>query len=72
MFLEMRLEVKVTVTWKMYVTLHNPEMHPDKFGIPRRYALKIFPRTESSGQDPGHSALETVCDTLQPKNVSEH
>ena len=41
MFLELRLEVKVTVTWKMYVILHNPEMYPHtKFWIPRRHALK--------------------------------
>ena len=36
-FLELRPEVKVTVTQKRYATLHNTKMYPHtKFGFPQR------------------------------------
>ena len=34
-FLQLRPEIKVTVTAKLYTTLHDPNMSPQtKFGIP--------------------------------------
>ena len=48
------VKVKVTVTQKWYVTLHQPKMHPHtKFGIPTSKNIGDMHRTRS-GRD-GHT-----------------
>ena len=66
-FLELRPEVKVTVTPKQYVTLRNPKVYPHtEFGIPTSNNIgdmlrTRFSRIEATGQ--GSSDPKIVCDT---------
>ena len=45
--LKTRSEIKVTVTWKWYMTLRHPKMYPHtKFGIPNSKNIRDMLQTQ--------------------------
>ena len=66
--LESRSEVKVTVTQKWYVTLHNPKIHPQTdFWILNSnnigYTPELIADSRNKVRGQGHRDPRMVCDT---------
>ena len=74
--LKTRSEVKVTVTWKWYMTLRYPKMHPHtKFGIPNSNNIRDMLWTQwflKQGQRSRSQWPKMVCDTLLSLDVFTH